>query len=390
MNSIKKLKILFLASYSITDVHDIFKKGLLPDHLLFGIPELERECNMEILIPSFRQNSILNRVGSWFDLALIEQEIKAIFMLPKCDIVYAPFASTNTKLIIFCKLIGLIRKPVVVLVHDCLFGKPSKYKLVRTLVKKLILKYDTIIFLSKKMRTELVKTYSVDEAHADEHFIVSCWGANLDYFRKYSTPNVSKEGAFIMSSGHSGRDFDIVIRASRKINFPFRIYCRPGSYPKSALIPKNVEIFSGTFPFEKICKDYANASIILIPLSPNPQGTVGFSSLLEAMAMGKPVIMTSNENIDVDLQTENMGIVVAENDVDAWVDAMSSLLNNHVLLKEMGANSLRLGTEKFNVNIFAKHLAKVLYHTHDRYTSALTKLGRALLVALSAALVFLR
>jgi len=366
MASAEKLKILFLTAYARNEVQAIFKKGLLPSHFLFGAAELER-CNMEVLIPNYRENSLLNKVGRWFDIGLLEQQIRAILILPKCDIIYAPFAATNTKLIILCKLIGLIHKPVVILVHDRLFGKPSRYTWVRILVKRLILKYDTIIFLSNKMKLELINAYTIDPAYAENHFLVSDWGASIDFFKKYASTNNPEDKPFIMSSGHSGRDFDILIRAAEKIDFPFKIYCRPGSYPRSHRIPRHVEIFSGTFPFEKICKDYADARIVLIPLSPNPEGTVGFSSLLEAMAMGKPVIMTRNQYIDIDFYDEKIGLLVEENDVDGWVNAITALWDKYSLLKEMGDNSMHLGCDKYNINTFAKELANVLSGTHQRH-----------------------
>jgi hypothetical protein len=53
--------------------------------------------------------------------------------------------------------------------------------------------------------------------------------------------------------------------------------------------------------------------------------------------------------------------------VDGWVQAIMSMLEDYHRLKEMGENSLRLAKEKFNINIFAKDLAKAMNDTHQRY-----------------------
>ncbi len=364
-----KLKILFLNTYPKGRAYDMYEKGLLPRHHLFGAPELQKEHDMEVIRVEQEKYSIINKIGDWFDIGLLDQQIRAIFMLSKCDVLYAPFGATNTKLIILGKLFGFIRKPVVILVHHFLFGKPSKNKWKRLLAKKLILSYDTIIFLSETMRTELINAYAIDPVYAEKHFYVSHWGVDMDFFRTYSKENIPDTKQFLISSGKTLRDFDILIRASERINFAFKIYCDPESFPRSSSIPRNVEILSGSFPFEQICKDYDNARMILIPLAPDPEGTVGFTSLLEAMAMGKPVIMTKNDQIDVDFESEKIGMVVEENDVDGWVKAISLMLDDYSLLKEMGDNNARLGNEKFHIKIFAKDLSRVLLDTYQRYIS---------------------
>ncbi|HEX6890053.1 MAG TPA: glycosyltransferase family 4 protein, partial [Chryseolinea sp.] len=239
----------------------------------------------------------------------------------------------------------------------------------RSLVKRLILTYDTLIFFSQKMRNELMEAYAIDSAYAEKHFIISPLGVDMGFFSKYSNGNGPEAKRFVVSSGNSARDFDILIRASEKVRVPFKIYCKPESFPKSTTLPQNVEILSGEFPFEQICKDYDDSKVILIPLAANPEGPIGFTSLLEAFAMGKPVIMTRNDYIDVDFHNEKIGMVVEANDVDGWVHAMTMMLNDYPLLQEMGANSLRLGSEKYNINVFARDLATALVTTYQRYIS---------------------
>ena len=364
-----KLKILLINAYDMNKVYNMYNNGLFPGHHLFGALQLKNDYDMEIVIPKQEKYKILNKIGNWFDVALLDQQIRAMFTLRKCDILYAPYAAGNTKLIIVCKLLGLVRKPIVILVHQPLFGKPSKFKWVRFLVKKMILKYDTIIFFSHKMMREMMDAYNIEETYAKEHFSVSYIGVDKDFFSKYATANDPESKPFLISSGNSGRDFDILIKASQKINFPFKIYCRPESYPKVKPLPKNVEILSGDFPFGQICKDYADARIVLIPLAANPKGTAGIISLLDAMAMGKPVIITKNDNLDVDFEREKIGMEVGENDVQGWIQAIEHMINDYSSLKAMGDVSMKLGGERFHINTFVKNLAKALEYTHQRHAA---------------------
>ena len=66
------------------------------------------------------------------------------------------------------------------------------------------------------------------------------------------------------------------------------------------------------------------------------------------------------------MEREGVGITVAENDVEGWVSAISMLLNDSDRVKEMGKNSLRLAREKFDINILADDLARVLRRIKER------------------------
>jgi glycosyltransferase involved in cell wall biosynthesis len=358
-----KLKILLINAFDMNENYSMYKNHLSPGHLLFGAVELNDK--FDIAIPEQEKFTFLNKIGNWIDIPLLDQQIRALRLLSRFDILYAPFAATNTKLIVACKLFGLIRKPIIILVHHPLFGKPSRQRWKWLLAKKLILSYDTIIFLSEKMRKELIDAYNIDAGYADRHFLISNLGVDLDFYKEHATKDLDSRRCLV-SSGNSNRDFDILIEASKKLRVPCKIYCKPKSRPRTSPVPDNVQVLSGDFPYSQICEDLRQASIVLIPLGREPQGIVGFTSLLEALALGKPVIMTKNKYIDIDLERENIGISVDEGDVDGWIHAISSLLDDHERLRIMGENSLRLAKKKFHINAFAMDLAKAIKNTYER------------------------
>jgi glycosyltransferase involved in cell wall biosynthesis len=366
LSLLAKFRIVLINSYPINKISEMCKAGNFPRHHLFGTLELKETYNIESSIPEHIKYPFLNRIGKWFDIEFLDQQIRILTTLRKCDIVYAPFAATNTKLIILLKAMGFISKPVVILVHQPLFGKPSKYRLKRLLVKKLIMSYDAMIFFSSKMREELIQAYDIGSDHAERHCYLASLGADIDYFNKFIRHDAVEQNPYLISSGNTGRDFDILIKVAERVNVPLKIYCKPESCPKSNAIPANVEILSGEFPFEQICNDIANARIVLIPLASRPKATIGLVSLLESMALGKPVIMTKNKYIDIDFEKENIGMSVDEEDVDGWVRAISSLIHDQKRLKEMGDNSLRLARQVLNINNFSKDLAKAMNDTYER------------------------
>lgn len=73
-------------------------------------------------------------------------------------------------------------------------------------------------------------------------------------------------------------------------------------------------------------------------------------SVLEAMAMGRPVITTDAPGCRETVNHGRNGFLVPVGDVDAVAKRMSEFIENPKLRCTMGAESLRYATEKFDVN----------------------------------------
>jgi len=365
MQSNQKLKVLHISAYDMDQYLELYHQGLCPSNHLYGLIELKQDPNIDLVLFKQRRTSWLNKIARLFDIELLSEQLSAIFSAKKWDVLYAPYATTSTKFILLAKFFKILRKPVVILVHQPLFGIPSSNRLKRWLVKQLILEYDSVVFLSEQMKLECIEAYNINHVHAETHFFNITVGVDMNYFKQYLKDSIPEENNFVISSGHTGRDFDILIYAFQKIKFPLKIYCKPESFPKASKIPENVEIISGDVPFERICRDYAAARMILIPLSPDPTGTIGMTSLLDAMAMGKPVIMTRSEKVDVEIEIEKIGKLVEVKDLRGWEETIAVTLYNYPLLDEMGANILRLGREQFSMDVFTKRLSKILWQTYS-------------------------
>ncbi len=92
---------------------------------------------------------------------------------------------------------------------------------------------------------------------------------------------------------------------------------------------------------------YIPLAICDIYLQPSlAKGDVGMA-LLEAMAMGKPILATSVEGIPDAIQDMKNGIVV-EPDVDKIAEGIELLLSNRDLARKLGENARRAAKEKFS------------------------------------------
>ena len=104
-----------------------------------------------------------------------------------------------------------------------------------------------------------------------------------------------------------------------------------GSEKLAFTLPENVKYF-GHVPFEELPEIYDQVDVLVSPTLFD-----GFSQVcLEAMACGKPVITTSSCGIKDLIENGKEGFIVPSKDVNALVEKMTTLINNHKLCNTMG------------------------------------------------------
>ncbi|MFT4050810.1 MAG: glycosyltransferase [Microbacterium sp.] len=72
-------------------------------------------------------------------------------------------------------------------------------------------------------------------------------------------------------------------------------------------------------------------------------------ALIEAMALGTPVVATRHSGIPEAVESDAVGRLVPEHDVDALAEALSSLLEDSRLAREVGAAAAALVRERFDL-----------------------------------------
>lgn len=99
--------------------------------------------------------------------------------------------------------------------------------------------------------------------------------------------------------------------------------------------------FLGAQPFEKILDGYARADLFVLPcvMAENGGRDISPNSLIEAMAMGLPVISTQFAAIPEIVENGVSGVLVPPNDANALAGAMMALLQNEPLRRELGTHA---------------------------------------------------
>lgn len=104
---------------------------------------------------------------------------------------------------------------------------------------------------------------------------------------------------------------------------------------------------------------YRRSAVVAVALKPTLSGS-GLTVALEAMASGRPVVMTDNPGVGDYVEHGVTGLLVPPDDVDAFAAALEALLADPQRCAEMGAAAAVRVRDRFTSGVMAADLAALL------------------------------
>jgi len=215
---------------------------------------------------------------------------------------------------------------------------------------------DSVISLSRLLARQLVDDAGVDPSRV----VVEGWGPDLS-FRGY----VSRGSEFVLSVGKTARDRTTLLQALVASRLPARVYTDDPDDAALAAGALGIEVRpattapAATLSYEHVLDDLQRAAVFAVPLR-DPRRTVGLTELDDALALGKPIVMTRNPYIDCDIEEVGCGVWVEEGDVGGWVDALERLMGSPELRAEMGERGRRFAEESWNASRFEQAVTRAI------------------------------
>lgn len=111
---------------------------------------------------------------------------------------------------------------------------------------------------------------------------------------------------------------------------------------------------------EAVRQCYARASVVAIALKPTRQGS-GLTVILEAMASGRPLVVTANPGLEQYVDHGVTGLLVPQGDVRAMAQAVRSLTDDPARAEAMGRAARARVEEQFTSGHMAEDLRRVIY-----------------------------
>lgn len=122
---------------------------------------------------------------------------------------------------------------------------------------------------------------------------------------------------------------------------------------------ESVVTFSGPVDQDELIEHYSDSHIFLLPSITGEKGDQEGTPtvLLEAQAVGLPVISTFHSGIPEIVKNGFSGFLVEERDFKGIADKIELLLNNHEELERMGKEGRKLVKKSFDINKLCRVLA---------------------------------
>ncbi len=180
---------------------------------------------------------------------------------------------------------------------------------------------------------------------------------------RFWIPGGSPSDGSVLSVGAEGRDYPTLVAAVRTLGTPTVIVAsslwNEADRRFAADAPANVTVRSG-LSFAALRELYDRAAVIVVPLQAGLQYAAGVNAVLEAMAMGKALVVSATPGI-VDYVEEGLTArLVPPGDPRRLRDVVSELLSDHGQRAALGARARSVVEGGRNLDGFVRALAQTV------------------------------
>ena len=182
--------------------------------------------------------------------------------------------------------------------------------------------------------------------------------ADQNFFRPL--PEVEEKHQ-ICSVGLEWRDYPSLIKAARKLDCDVKIaaaslWSKHKNETEEQDLPANVEAKSYKYP--ELRQLYAESKIVVIPLYQN-DFQAGITSILEAMAMGKPLILTRTIGQTDTIIDGVTGLYVEPGDAGDLRSKIQYLLDNEDERRRLGQNARQAFEASFTLDHLVERIGEL-------------------------------
>jgi hypothetical protein len=308
------VRVIVAQNYSLRDIDDRCTRGEYPRHHLWGVDAL-REAGHEVVTLGSPATGALHRLTRLTRSCLgnLSRQwlLRRTAALHDADLIVCAevrFARAVSLL----RTLKVVRTPLVGVVH------PFE---ARGRIERLAFRgFDQLLTLS-----------STAAERMDLPSVVTSWGPDLS-FSGYQRVR----GDTIFTAGRTHRDAATLARAAAAAKVPLVAH-------------------TGPTPFPQLLGDLCHSMAVVIPLT-RTDGSFGITELNDALASGKPIVMTRNPYIDIDLERVGCGHWIEPGDADGWQFALERLKADPDEAEAMGARGRAYAEKSWNYERYCRAL----------------------------------
>jgi glycosyltransferase involved in cell wall biosynthesis len=295
-------------------------------------------------LENLRRTTVLPELRGWVRRIPLGEEFGvALYLLrrrKKFDVVIAPGHLPG---LLFAALQRLLPGPRVhTILVDCLWYREKRTW--RRILKRWQMQFclksvDLCVVLAKREIQAYAEEFGVDRSK----FVFVPHHTSLHPHR-FSFKISS--GDYIFAGGNGDRDYHTFVEAIRPLKIPCVIACTDDRRLAGIELPSHVRRVRATA--QEFRQWIAGAMIVVVPMEGGQLHSGGQQSFLNAMAAGKPVVVTDPDGASSYIEHGVTGLLVPAGDTKRLGEALRYLLEDENRRREMGDRALAVA-ERFSV-----------------------------------------
>jgi Glycosyl transferases group 1 len=171
----------------------------------------------------------------------------------------------------------------------------------------------------------------------------------------------SDDNGRVFAGGNSLRDYAPLISAAGRIDAPVDIATSALTTAELPPTPPNLTI--GPRPQAEYDEMLRAARVVVVPLQGRDDRSSGQTTYINAMARGKPIVVTDTPGVRDYITDGETGLIVAAGDADAMARAITRLLDNPAERARIGRQAREHALGQLTLTHYATRLLKVVDDT---------------------------
>lgn len=344
------MRIYFYHTQDIQNILSEWRKGKWMGHLLYGATHF-KEMGIDVEWHRFIPQ------GSRFRKMMITTW-RVLRLGKNIDAVFATHYQ-GIELLVFLRAVRLFRKPIVLWMHQPIRRSNSP---IRRLITRLFYRgADEMLFFSQK----IIDDSSKADMTSPRKFHLGYWGADLDFYCRLAATKPQRKG--FISSGKEMRDMPTLFNAFAQTDYKLDAYLPSNGggvnyirQLKDTKATGNIDIhLDSLLTYPQIASEVNKHACVCVCCQ-DTNYTVGLTTVVEAMALGIPILSSRNPQFPFDIDKEGIGITIPYYDVDGWVRAINYIGSHPDEANEMGRRGRLLAEKVYNDHHCAEVVASLL------------------------------
>lgn len=313
-----------------------------PAHVLYGALQLP-ENGIELKIMKYgRRRPFSSRV-----VAAIYATLSIIRQARHCDAIFS-ISYRGLELLMILRNLHLFKKPIFVWQHAAF--QPASKSISNKVKTWMLGGIEEMFFFNKEIAAEAVKTGKV------KRYCVIPFGADMEFYAPVLHERKTHGRLRFLSSGLENRDYEMLVKAfaNQPVDLDIYTLSQNGCHNYSQILQNvnvpniHVHILKEYMSAVQLRAVSAEADCIVISTLPLRHiYPCGLTSIVEAMALAKPIIATYNPWYGIDIEKEGIGFVAKTQ--EDWSNIIQQIIDNPTLLSQMGEKAYQLAQKTYNI-----------------------------------------